>query len=137
GGRSLRRCSSSAWPARPAMTEPHGMHDRSHQASPPASVPALLPASLPWRLAALPAVAAIAAGAPLFWPADGSQLAGQAARPLLALACALAAAGALAGFLIGRGVLRRAGPGQGATAGARDFQRAEAAGPPTEMAVGN
>ena len=113
-----------------------------------------LPASLPWRLAALPAIAAIAAGAALSWPVDGAEAALGAARPLLILACVLAAAGALAGFLIGRGILRQAGagradPGQGGSSeqGGRGEQggrtgspggvASDTAGPPTEVSLGN
>lgn len=113
-----------------------------------------LPASLPWRLAALPAIAAIAAGAALSWPVDGAEAALGVARPLLVLACVLAAAGALAGFLIGRGILRQAGtgradPGQGGSSeqGSKSEQggrtgspggaASDTAGPPTEASLGN
>mgnify|MGYP001225623615 CR=1 FL=1 len=107
-----------------------------------------LPASLPWRLAALPAIAAIAAGAALSWPVDGAEAALGAARPLLVLACVLAAAGALAGFLIGRGILRQAGTGradpgqggrgeQGGRTGSPGGVASDTAGPPTEVSLGN
>lgn len=107
-----------------------------------------LPASLPWRLAALPAIAAIAAGAALSWPVDGAEAALGAARPLLVLACVLAAAGALAGFLIGRGILRQAGTGradpgqggrseQGGRTGSPGGAASDTAGPPTEASLGN
>jgi methyl-accepting chemotaxis protein len=115
------------------MTEPRGKE---------AGAPS---ASLPWQLAALPALAAIAAGSALFWPVDGgqaSEAAMSAGRLLLVLACALSAMGALAGFLAGRRILRQAGAAnaglaQAATADDRVGPRADLAGPPTEMPLGN
>ncbi|MCM5571947.1 methyl-accepting chemotaxis protein [Burkholderiaceae bacterium FT117] len=57
----------------------------------------------PWKLAALPAVAAVAAGAALFWPATAQDGPTGAARFLVLAAFALSAIAAVVVFLAARG----------------------------------